>query len=333
MKVVVVGDLHLKQDTLDIFEKLMKEITTYKYPIIFLGDIFHSKHKVTIPFVLEVMNIFLKYPDIEITIVDGNHDLLSDDLSINALFDPPIKVYTKHEIVDFHGVKTCFYPYRPTEKIDVNTKYSCQLVFSHLFLEGSSYKYVGIKEVPLHIFDANLIFNGHIHSPSVYKNVVFTGNIYPTNYTERNDRHFYYILDTDTMSYESVEVAYIQMVETNEYNPVYNTPEYTIYFTGDTAEANKYTNVRKLILRNVVKLEEIKEKEQDVSDMYVKIKAELIDYLKKYSDVADNKIENILKLLPPELYFKLYNNKNGNVLDYLKKNVLDYETFVGGFHV
>lgn len=334
MKVIIVGDLHIYNNILDIFERLLDEVTSYNYPIVFLGDIFHYKHKVTVPFLLQVQKILNKHKDRKMIIIDGNHDFLSDNLSINSLFSPQIKVYSVPTIDDFMGIKTCFFPYIPAEKIDLEKKYDCDLVFSHLFLEGSSYKFVGIKEIPISIFpNAKLIFNGHIHAASTYKNVVFSGSIYSTNYSEKNNRHFYYIFDTDTFEYETVEIAYLQMVETDGYNPMYNTPEYIVYYTGDIGEAAKYTNVRRLIMRNVVKLEEVKEKEQAFNDIYAQIKRELSNYLITYDNIDEAKIPKILELLPTEMYFKLYNKKSMDILTYLKTNVANFERFIGDNYV
>ena len=107
IKQLVIGDVHLKQNNLDVAEQLFKlidESLLKHYPdkLVFLGDIYDTKAIIRSEaqnFLIEkLLAIQSKYPKMPIIIIVGNHDLEHLATNENAL--RPLDLIQNVKVVD-----------------------------------------------------------------------------------------------------------------------------------------------------------------------------------------------------------------------------------------
>ena len=232
MKILLYSDLHIsktssilpqhssdsrytyrQQMIIDTAVILKRVIDTHKPDLIVnLGDTF-DQNTIT-SYDVEVASQFFSYfPDhIPHMVLVGNHEMVNSDFNAVALLNniKNITVVSEPYSVDYMGVKLAFLPY-----CDYN--YLLQfpegdILFSHNDIQGSVIR--GDFKLPEGIDVKTLkqlykiVFNGHIHKPSTFDNVVNVGSITTHSFSDDND--FVpqcYIFNTDTMSMENTIIS------------------------------------------------------------------------------------------------------------------------------
>lgn len=134
--------------------------------------------------------------------------MINSDFNAVALLNniKNITVVSDPYSVDYMGIKLAFLPY-----CDYNyllTYPEGDILFSHNDIQGSTVR--GDFKLPDGIETQTLkrykvVFNGHIHKPSIFENVINVGSITTHSFSDDND--FIpqcYIFNTDTMKMENV---------------------------------------------------------------------------------------------------------------------------------
>lgn len=134
--------------------------------------------------------------------------MINSDFNAVALLNniKNITVVSEPYSVDYMGIKLAFLPY-----CDYNyllTYPEGDILFSHNDIQGSTVR--GDFKLPDGIETQTLkrykvVFNGHIHKPSIFENVINVGSITTHSFSDDND--FIpqcYIFNTETMKMENV---------------------------------------------------------------------------------------------------------------------------------
>lgn len=199
MKILRIGDPHIKPSNVEEAEKLMHfimDVIREQRPnrVEIMGDLFHT-HSIVRLEVLEFwygwLDVLIVDPDIDVYVLVGNHDKgTTDEMAFSAV---SVFNYKRRE----KNLKICEYPrvdgiyayvsyyHNPQTFIDVANncaKEGAKVLVCHQTFDGSKYEngfYApdGIDPTKLH-FD--WIISGHIHTTQTLKNIA-TGQtiIYP----------------------------------------------------------------------------------------------------------------------------------------------------------
>lgn len=143
----------------------------------------------------------------------GNHEISSKDREINSVnifrllgFD----IITEPKMIEDKNFTLCYLPYMfefptiselfPTDKE--------RIIFSHNNIIDKAFAKEGVNPVDIKN-NCRLFLNGHLHNKFTDGNIIVLGNFTGQNFSEDNiNRHYAYILDTDTCQLEKVENPY-----------------------------------------------------------------------------------------------------------------------------
>lgn len=240
----------------------------------------------------------LHFPDgIDKIFLVGNHESNMADLSFNSsnVFKGNA-VWYKPRTIDFDDIELCFLPYcneesRQTIEETFGKKTKKRIIFSHNDLKIQYGPY--ISKVGYEVKDiednCDLFFNGHLHNATnVGEKIVLVGNLTGQNFSEDAFRypHRIIILDTDTMTYESVENPYAfnfyQVTENTDLTTLKNNAIVSaVVSSGHAVEMReKLEGMNNVITFRVVETKEVSsitEFDTDSVDLS-------IDYLQKFSE-------------------------------------------------
>lgn len=199
MKILRIGDPHIKPSNVEECEKLMHfiyETIHAEKPnrVEIMGDLFHT-HSIVHLSVLEFwdawLDMFIDDPEIEVVVLVGNHDKsTTEEFSFSALSVFKHMRAKNLKICELPRVEGIYayvpYYHNPETFIDIANncadKYGAKVLICHQTFDGSHYEagfYApdGIDPSKLR-FD--LIISGHIHTRQTLKNIA-TGQtiIYP----------------------------------------------------------------------------------------------------------------------------------------------------------
>lgn len=141
----------------------------------------------------------------------GNHDMVNSYYNAVTLLDniPNIKVIsTPTSIQTVQGLKLAFLPYCNYQ--DILQFPEGQILFSHQDIQGSIIRGdfalpTGIAQEQLKQY--NVVFNGHIHKPSIINNIVNVGSVTTHSFSDDND--FIpqcYVYDTETGNLKTIKL-------------------------------------------------------------------------------------------------------------------------------
>lgn len=181
--------------------------------IINLGDTF-DQHTIT-SYDVEVASEFFKnFNEFESTphlVVVGNHEMVNSTYNAVALLNniPNIEVISQACTKEILGEKLAFLPY--CDYTDLLSFPEGSYLFSHQDIQGSIIR--GDFALPDGLAPAELkkhyklIFNGHIHKPSILGNVVNVGSITTHSFSDDEDSvPQCYIFDTQTMDLKTFKI-------------------------------------------------------------------------------------------------------------------------------
>lgn len=233
MKILMYSDLHISK-TSSILPNISDSIYTYRQKMIIetgkylanladvekpdliinLGDTF-DQHTVT-SYDINVASEFFKcfrLLNIPHLVLVGNHEMLNGNFNAIALInninnitviDKPSTVNTNIIIPNIkENIQLAFLPY--CDYKDILDFPEGQFLFSHQDIQGSSIR--GNITLPTGIEPStlkdkySLVFNGHIHKPSILGNVVNVGSVTTHSFSDDNNSvPQCYIFDTQTMN-------------------------------------------------------------------------------------------------------------------------------------
>lgn len=227
----------------------------------------------------------------------GNHESNMADLSFNSsnVFKG-CPVWHEPMTLDFDDIELCFLPYcneenRKTIEETFGKKTKKRIIFSHNDLKMQYGQYTSkvgyeIKDIE---DNCDLFFNGHLHNATnVGDKIILVGNLTGQNFSEDafKYQHRIIILDTDTMTYESVENPYAfnfyQITENTDLEYIKNNAVISaVVSSGHAVEMRE----RLERMPNVISFRVVETKETTAGDGIDTDSADLsIDYLQKFSE-------------------------------------------------
>ena len=315
MKFLFSADWHLSlysNDKLHPESKLPERLHYIKNSIIFMceyarmngvdvivvgGDVFHTKSIIHALAQSILLDIIRKYDKLKFWILDGNHDVSSrSGTGISALkcLDNEPNVQMMHSMKRFDNI--LFVPFYDKQISDIETTggYTdgkINILVTHLGLNeamlnsGISIKAdIGVSDLRQY----DLVLLGHYHQPQQIGNVYYVGSPIQLNWGEKNDEKRFLIVDSETLSVESVLIeGYKKHIE--------------IELTAETKpqvieQANnliKEGHAVKIIMKEVVDLEGLREfntidqTEKDISNRGINSTMSLDEKMSKYLEIAE----------------------------------------------
>lgn len=220
-EILVIGDIHLGvnknnpvffKTALQYADWIAGICETRKIKtIVQLGDIFHNREVLHLSTIDCAYAFFDRLKNFDLHVIVGNHDALynaiSDVNSLKLLKEwPNITVHEKVSVVN----NMCFCGW--------GTKYEdipdgSDIIFGHFDIKGFEMSSFKISEHGFSGSDlmnkCNILMSGHYHKPQVRfynkKPLVYTGSAYQLNWGESGEDKFVYVLDTETLKYETIQ--------------------------------------------------------------------------------------------------------------------------------
>lgn len=222
MKILIVGDIHVKTNNLDqierlhqiIIEKVNKLIPDF---VVFLGDVLDYHEKIITPCLNKACDLIKAVSSLcKLYVLVGNHDYISNTqfLSQNHWMNA-LKQWNNVVIVDkviVHGQYTfCpyVYPGRLVEALETNPDYlNSKILFCHQEFRGCDMGVVvsesGDEYNTLENF--KYIISGHIHDSQWLSNKVFYVGAPLQHAFSESDKRVLCLLDNDELSEVPIHV-------------------------------------------------------------------------------------------------------------------------------
>lgn len=212
MKILVVGDLHLKPSQFSMAEKVLAWIRSSIEEIrpdmvVYLGDTFDTHSVIR----AEIQGIFDDHlaktlsPLIETIHLVGNHDQwkpTSSEYHALRVFKSRrhLKIIEKPE----YHMGLFFVPY--IHEASLFPKSSAQIAFAHQTFLGASYNSFRPKDgVNTSDVGAEIIISGHIHGRQMFDNVIYPGTPYASSLSDVDQDKGLMLFDSDTYSYSFID--------------------------------------------------------------------------------------------------------------------------------
>jgi exonuclease SbcD len=204
MKVAITADLHLSTkadcpERYNALENILEQVEAQGIEaLIVAGDLFDKDfHSYS-----DFESLCEKYSKIQIHIIPGNHDA---GISEKSIVGPNIRIYTAPTPVTLGSATFLFVPYKEnTNMSEQITTAADKIKGKNWFLVSHGDYYGGVKELnPLEpgtymplsranvvTFNPKAVFLGHIHKPTDWDNVHYTGSPCGLDITETGKRRF-----------------------------------------------------------------------------------------------------------------------------------------------
>lgn len=296
--------------------------------IINLGDTF-DQHTITSYDIDTASEFFGNFKDLKVPhiVLVGNHEMINKDFNAIALLkhinniiviDEPSTINLE---INGNGdpVPLAFLPYQNWNEIKEFPKGN--FLFSHIDIKGSSLRRDSELKDGLELTDLaqyRLVFNGHIHKPSIRGNVVNVGSITSHSFSDDEDTvPTAYIFDTNTMDLKQFKSIFSPLFR----KTTCNTIDELKSFLNDLDETYVYCincvcpfeikeDIRNLLDENskVVsyRLNVTVNKEQEVQEQSNLIVQTNIDIVQTFREFLDS--INIDLKYPKQYYMNILNN-------------------------
>jgi DNA repair exonuclease SbcCD nuclease subunit len=202
MKVLCIGDQHIKLDNISEFEKILSHLSIFlkTHPVDFIismGDLLHTHERLHIlPFNKAIEYIELLSSFAKTFILIGNHDyincsqFLTKNHWLGCLRHFPNVVVVDTPLV-YNNVAMC--PFVPDGKfvkaLDTIDKWKeSKCVFGHQMLNGCSMNSRTIFGVEEWKREYPFLVCGHIHEKQRLENIYYVGSLYQENFGESIDK-------------------------------------------------------------------------------------------------------------------------------------------------
>jgi hypothetical protein len=293
-KIVCVGDLHLDKLTnkanyvipnvvdkqIRILENIIKkELVPFEDSrLILLGDVAHYT-TLSEESKIALLSLFIKYDDINIDIICGNHDYKKDSVDSLRWLEPLVKsnklpnlkVHYSYSKTVVDGVSLHFVPYPLTSVDDEKAK---GFAFGHFTRAGAVLDNGKVHEGGVEQDDNLIWINGHIHKKQILKSkskgkTIYVGTPYQTAPIEQDEK-FYLTIDTSTKKIEWVKPKqYWKFVYTEDESEVNgNTDDSIIYILkGKTNKKNVIQSYGKTFAPSISVLEHLEKWLEDNTNL------------------------------------------------------------------
>jgi len=211
MKIGIFSDPHITRkisylpdryyNIIDTFREIYKVFINSGVDIVVCcGDLFDKSRLLAIDTKL-VSNVLSIMSMRETYVLSGNHDIGNDDSSLIDLLDLVDNLIPISEVYSFENL--VFVPYG--KMIPDNIKEG-SILFTHDEFSGMTINSLGIQSKSKNTIDNRFtVFNGHIHLPSLYGNILNVGSVLPSKFGEMRfgDSINIYVYDTETKVIET----------------------------------------------------------------------------------------------------------------------------------
>ena len=236
MKILICGDVHFSQYSSIVrnredkySQRLINCINTVNFvedtavtqevdKIIYLGDFFD-----TVNLTAEELTAITEcnWSNIEKVFIVGNHEIATSDDTISSAHI--LKLIKNSTVIDklTYDNSLIYIPYITDKELYssickeiIEYPNPLKIVFSHNDIKGLQMgKFISKEGFDIEDIDGccNLWFNGHLHNGSIItKHLINVGNITGQNFNEDSFKykHQLYLLDTNTLQYETIENPY-----------------------------------------------------------------------------------------------------------------------------
>ena len=192
----------------DFFIPLLKKEKKSGDFVIHCGDVFDSRHSLNLLVMNECMNIFEEISKImPVVIILGNHDIFrkntNDVNSVKVLkWIPNIKIIEEPEIIEVHGKKLLFMPWRATHQDEVSCVKDnpADFLFCHTEAKGLKFNKGTTIETGIELSDLKSfrkVYAGHIHYAQHSGNFRMLGCPYPLTRSDINNDKGIWVFDIE----------------------------------------------------------------------------------------------------------------------------------------
>jgi len=244
-KVLIFSDAHIHphkksydrlQDCLDVLDWVFDTAKKRKIKtILFCGDLFHDRQKIDVFTYQKTFEVFSKYPDINVFLLLGNHDLwhlekwdISSVIPLRAISG--VTVVDRPCSLDVDGYEIGFLPYThdPAEDLkQIKMKKGFKILCAHVAVDGAVWNVVhgttadvsiehdgDMVKVTADVFKGyDQVFLGHYHNEQkLTPSVEYVGSPLQLNFGEANQKK--HIIEYDLQTHEK---TYIE----NTFSPVH----------------------------------------------------------------------------------------------------------------
>lgn len=347
MNIAFLGDIHLRanetlgkrndagvsillQDKLDTIGEFVDYVLSQGNInlVVFLGDIFHNMNPsewLREKFWQSIKPLIGKVP---IRFILGNHDLSIKSINLFEdiqTFGKANQVYYDRKSIRISedGCNILYAPYKFNISEVSNFK-SSEILVTHNAIEGGV---VGFYDRPLDdpTYDQDdlqsftLIISGHYHKPQEFffkdSEVIYVGSITPIDFAERDEEKRFLVLNTRTMSYESIAFKkYREFIQIDAFQgedpfdkirdvrpDLFKGAIVKIKFTGDSIwfDSINHSNILDILYDELKVLDYVIDK--SISNSAISTKYDIgdemsnVDIIKEYSEKEelDEDIQNV----------------------------------------
>ena len=232
MRICIIGDLHYgEKSNSEVYNRQLNEMLRWAVGVceenqvnccVQLGDWFHhrnSLNSLTISYGIEGAKILSDYFGKDnVYVLVGNHDIYyKDSLNVTSLsiIEPFVTVIDS--LFNCHGVLMTPWIIDQKQWDDLIEDANENAIFVMGHFEFSGF-YVSKGHIAEHGNNAKelgmvrRVFSGHYHSPQEVGNVLYCGTPIATTFSEANEAHGIYILETQTGKLEFIEYTGTQTI-------------------------------------------------------------------------------------------------------------------------
>lgn len=302
MKVLIVGDLHIKKNNTNEKLKLLQwiESLTKKVDLtVYLGDIFHD-HNIIHANIHNLFSNHLQNIQSKAIIIEGNHDLWHPrDNTFSSLRSLLIPEYVEvvSSPINKHGMS--FIPYYINKENFPNVGL-CRVIFTHNEFKGAHTPYFKFEEgIEGDNIDCDLIISGHIHMGQKLGKVLYTGTPVADGVDDANQDKGVFILNTESGKLEFIESPFpkiflhkVNAADFKNFTVENNGHKHIIEIIGTKEEVAKATKIEKegasiktKIINNNIENKGTNSKEileHYVKEKYKERSKEILQEIKKY---------------------------------------------------
>lgn len=231
MKILIIGDIHygehgnsqkFNNQILDFKRWIVSEFSGKVDAVVQEGDFFDNRNKVdvsTLSYGIQGAKMLQQgFGKENVYVLAGNHDLYylnRLDVSSLAAIDAYVTVVDEMRSL---GSNVLLTPWIASDShwdtlVDIHKDYeyvighfefsAFKMNENYVMESGRSHKELGY---------ATTIFSGHYHTKQENDNVIYTGTPYPITFSEANQAHGVFTLDTDTGEIEFIEYTGIKVI-------------------------------------------------------------------------------------------------------------------------
>lgn len=300
-QILIFSDIHLHshknslqrlQDCLDVLRWAFQTARTRGIKdVLFLGDLFHDRQKIQIIAYHSAFEIFKEYPDLNIRLLLGNHDLwFYDKWDINSVIPlgalPNVEVLEKPCTREVCGLNIDFLPFThdPIPVIADSFKEKSDVLCGHVALDDATLNALyntksevsvenekDVVRVDKEVFRGwKRVFLGHYHCAQKLDWIEYVGSPLELSFNEAFQPKHLVLLDPETLKCEYVENTFsprhliIRYDEINSNNLQNNFVQIQV----ENIESSDIIDMRKSIVENsqVQSLEFKELKTRDIKD-------------------------------------------------------------------